>query len=84
MSKQLGPITDKITVEQLDEMFDWVMNPKKAKLAWAIHIVKFVAVALYLYCRKQISEDTAVLSKQKFENTSIQNTRKEIDGEDLG
>ena len=67
-----------ITVEQLDEMFFWVMNPRKAKHAWIIHLIKLVAVYLYLFSRSKLVEESWRQEKNEYMKKQILENRDEI------
>lgn len=73
----------KITVEKLDELMDFAMNPKGLRFSWLIHIVKLISVFLYLYCRKQLLKETWTISVQRYEQDMVNNNRAEVE-DDLG
>lgn len=72
----------KITVEKLDELMDYAMNPKKHKFAWVIHVIKLVSIFLYLFCRKQILDETWEISLQQYEQDRV-NKNREVVEDDL-
>ena len=83
IKKPTGPLQHQLTLEQLDEMFYWIMNPREAKFAWVINLVKLVAVAGYLWSRSRIKDESHQLEKQTYERKSVNVVREELDREDL-
>ena len=69
----------KITVEQLDELFEWVLAPKGLKFSWIIHVIKLVAVVGYLWARQKCLDDTWRISVQKYERDRVNKNRDEVE-----
>lgn len=69
----------KITVEQLDELMEWVLQPKGLKFSWIIHVIKLLAIFAYLYCRNMIIQQTWDISLQKYERDRIKDNRKQVE-----
>lgn len=68
----------KVTTDQLDEMFDFVMG-KGSKVFWLISVIKLVAVVAYLWARQKCIDDSWLATLQKYEQEQKQKNRSEVD-----
>ena len=64
-----------VTVEQLDQLMNYCLDPKTGRFSWIVHCIKLVAVFAYIYTRKQIVDEDWKYSKQRNQLRRIKNNR---------
>jgi len=67
-----------ITVEKLDSLMDWAMDPKSGKVAFIFHAIKIFAVFAYVWTRDKLVEEAWHLSRQKYEQERSARNRREV------
>jgi len=70
-----------LTIDQLDRLMQWSLDPKSGKFSAIIHCIKIFAVFAYVYTRKQLVDESWHISVQRSNLESIEKNRRAVEEE---
>jgi large-conductance mechanosensitive channel len=75
--------TKSISLAQLDKIFEIVVAPATSYIQMIAKAIQLILIGIYIFVRSKLVDQEYKIQKQEYEQRQNNNSRVEIDGEDM-